>query len=228
MWNSIFTRAGNDKRQLREQVLSELGWDARVAPTKISVSVRDDVVKLAGVVESFPQKCAAEEAALRVRNVRAVANELEVRLSSSLTRTDGEITAAAAHALAWDASLHSDEVAVSVSNGCVTLTGEVEWHFQKVDVEGVVRRLAGVKSVSNQLVVKPRVLPNEVEEQIEDALVRTVKISASSIDVDLEGTTVILKGRVCSHREREEAERVAWLAPGASAVDNRLVVKPVI
>lgn len=227
MTTSMITRAGKEHdRKLLERVQSELRWDARVAPSEIGVTVEDGAVGLTGVVDSLTKKWAAEEAVLRVQSVRAVANDIEVQLSRSSERSDPEIAAAATHVQAWDAVLPKGEIKVSVWKGWVTLTGEVEWQFQKIDLEHVVRRLAGVRGVSNLLVIKPRVMPNEIEEQIEDALVRTAKIEAQSIRVDMEGSTVVLAGRVPSYAERAEAERIAWLGPGVSAVKNQLVVEP--
>jgi osmotically-inducible protein OsmY len=210
--------------QIHRDVLAELKYDARVQPNEIGVSVKDGVVTLTGWVDFYSKKWAAEEAAHRVRGVKAVANDIEVRLSDSGERPDPEIAEAAIRALAYDALLPEDLIKVTVSRGVVTLKGEVEWQFQKQDAERVVRSLWGVKMVLNLITVKPRVQPSDLKKQIEEALVRSAKTDAEGITVEVEGSKVILKGTARSWVEKEEAEKAAWRAPGVSLVDNRIKV----
>src|SRR3981189_2448875 len=159
--------------QIQQDVLAELKWEPRVLPNEIGVAVKDGVVTLTGWVDSYTKRWAAEDAAHRVRGVKAVANEIEVRLSPSSERTDADIAAAAVRALEWDAFLPAGKVHVTVSKGWVTLKGEVDWQFQKQDSERVVRRLTGVKGVTNLVTVKQsKVTPAEIQRKIEDALVR--------------------------------------------------------
>jgi osmotically-inducible protein OsmY len=209
---------------VQRDVLTELKWDARVSPNEIGVTVKGGVVTLRGVVDTYPKKWAAEDAALRVRGVKGVADEIEVRLGSASTRTDEDIAAAAVRALASDAVVPNGQVKVTVSNAWVTLTGDLEWQYQKLDAERVVRRLTGVRGVTNSIIVKPRVTPSELKIKIEDALVRSARTDSKKISVEVHGTKVILQGRVRSLAESREAERVAWLAPGVTAVNNQLVV----
>jgi osmotically-inducible protein OsmY len=158
--------------QMQRDVLAELKWDARVLPNEIAVAVKDGIVTLTGSVDSYLKRLAAEEAAHRVRGVKAVANDIEVRLSSVSERSDAKIAAAAVRALEWDAAVSVDKLDVTVSKGWVTLKGDVEWYYQRQDAERVVRRLMGVKGVTNLINVKPRPTPSELKEKIEKALVR--------------------------------------------------------
>ena len=210
--------------QIQRDVLAELKWDARVTPNEIGVAVKEGVVTLTGWVDTYTKKWAAEEAAHRVYGVKAVANDIEVRLSSSDERTDSDIAAAAVHALEWDAFVPIDKLDVTVAKGWVTLKGEVEWQFQKQDAERVVRRLTGVKGVTNLITVKPRVTASELKQKIEQALIRNAETDAERITVEVKGTTATLKGTVRSWAERQEAERAAWSAPGITSVENRITV----
>lgn len=204
--------------EIQREVMSELKWDASIQPNEIGVAVKEGVVTLTGWVDSYLKKWEAEEAAHRVGGVKAVANDIEVRLGTE--RTDADIAAAAVHALEWDAFVPADKVHVTVSKGWVTLKGEVEWQYQKNDAERVVRRLAGVKGVTNLISVKPRITPSDLKKKIEDALIRNAQLDAARITVEVQGGKAILRGTVRSWAEKQQAERTAWSAPGITEVEN--------
>jgi osmotically-inducible protein OsmY len=210
--------------QIQSDVLAELKWEPRVQPNEIGVAVKNGVVSLTGRVDSYTKRWAAEEAAHRVRGVKAVANDIEVRLSKDAQRTDSDIAAAAVRALEGDAFVSVDHLDITVSKGWVTLKGEVEWQYQRQDAEQVVQRLGGVTGVTNLLTVTPRVAPSELKQKIEQALLRSAATDAKQITVDVDGDAVILKGTVRSWAERQAAEREAWSAPGVASVDNRITI----
>jgi osmotically-inducible protein OsmY len=207
-------------QEIQTDVMAELRWDPSVPATEIGVVVKDGVVTLTGTVDTYMKKWRAEEVAHRVNGVIAVANEIQVR--SIGERTDSDIAAAAVHALSWNSTIPQGKVHVTVDKGWITLKGEVEWQFQRQEAERVVRRLLGVKGVSNLITVKPAATPSDLKRKIEDALVRNAQVDAERITVEVQGNKAVLRGKVRSWAEREEAERVAWLAPGITSVDNQI------
>jgi osmotically-inducible protein OsmY len=210
--------------ELQRDVIAELKWEPSVDATAVGVSVKEGVVTLTGNVSTYPEKWAAEEAAKRVHGVRAVVNEIKVKLPAE--RTDEDIARDAVAALRSNISVPDDRVKVIVSQGWVTLEGEVDWQYQKVAAESAVRYLAGVKGVTNLITVKPQVSPDEIRRKIEDAFKRSAELDAKNITIEVEGGKVRLSGTVRTWAEREEAERQAWAAPGVYQVENLIIVEP--
>jgi osmotically-inducible protein OsmY len=211
---------------IQREVLTELTFDPEVEQREIEVMVGDQVATLTGWVDSLPRKCAAERAALRVRGVKAVVNDVEVRLAAGDQRTDADIAAAAARALAWDTRVPADAVRVTTSDGCVTLRGEVDWQYQSYEAQRVVRNLVGVKHVTNLIATRPSdtPLPDYVKDRIVSAFVRNAQLDAQKITAQTDGGRVTLIGSVQSWVEAAEAERITWSTPGVTEVHNRIVV----
>ena len=210
--------------ELQHDVLAELEWEPMVDPAEIGVSVGDGIVTLNGTVKNLPEKWAAERAALRIAGVKAVANEIEVKLIPGGERNDADIARSALNALAWNTYVPQDRVKVEVEKGWVTLKGTVDWRYQKEAAENAVHHMTGVRGVTNGIGVKPRVTSTEVREKIEKALKRSAEVDAQGVKIETVGDKVILRGSVRSFAERREVERAAWSAPGVSEVENHIVL----
>jgi osmotically-inducible protein OsmY len=209
-----------------KDTIAELKWEQGLRDDDIAVGVRDGIVTLAGFVDSYADKWRAERVAARVKGVRAVANDLEVRLPSIAERTDPEIARAAVSALEWNVLVPHDRIKVTVEKGWVTLEGDVDYYYQAEEAERTVRQLTGVKGVTNLLTVRAQAAPQDIKQRIREALRRTVESDAERITVEMDGHRVILKGTVRSYAELQEAERAARNAPGVTEVENRLTVDP--
>lgn len=210
--------------EIQRDVLAELKWDMRVQPNEIGVSVKDGIVTLTGWVDSYLKRWAAEEAALRVHYVKAVVNDIEVRLPGSAERTDPDLAAAVVNALRWDTAIPAGKIEVTVSQGWVTLRGEVDYAFQKMDAERAIRHLSGIKGITNLITVRPSVLPSDLKQKIEQALVRNAETDARNIRVEVEGSKVILRGSVRSYAEWKAAAETARSAPGVTDVENHILI----
>jgi VCBS repeat-containing protein len=212
----------NDE-QLKSDVEQELRWEPSVCAEQIGISVKNGVVELDGHVDSYYEKWAAERAAMRVSNAKAVASEIKVELPSSATRTDEDIARTAMNHLEWNSSV-PNTVKVQVTEGCVMLKGTTEWQYQREEAERAVRALKGVKWVSNEITVTPKLRAVDVKVKIENALKRNAETDAKHITVETSDGNVTLRGYVSSWSEREEAEHAAWAAPGVTKVDDLILI----
>jgi osmotically-inducible protein OsmY len=209
---------------IKRDVEDELRWDPDIDATDIGVAVHNGVVALSGFVRSYAQKTQAERDAKRVAGVVGVANDIEVRLPALDQRPDPDIVRDAVTALRTELPYSSENIRVVAKDGWVTLEGNVEWNYARERAESAVKRVRGVRHVTNAIAVKPTVAPHEIRRKIEDAFRRSAELDASRITVEANGSEVILRGTVKSWAERQEAERAAWAAPGVTKVDNRVMV----
>lgn len=213
-------------RELQQHIQSALDWEPSVQAADIGVSVENGVATLRGDVESFAEKEAAERVALHVYGVRAVANDLDVRIPTAAERSDSDIAQAALNALRWHTSVPEKDLTVVVRNGWITLSGAVDWQFQRDAAARAVRYLTGVRGVTNTITIHPSLKAGDVRGKIEEAFRRSAEIDARRVNVTVQDGKVILSGNVRSFAERQEAEKAAWAAPGVAQVDDRLTIVP--
>ena len=209
---------------IKRDVENELRWDPDIDATDVAITVKDGVVTLAGFVRSYSQKWEAERDAKRVSGVVGIANDIEVRLPSIDQRPDPDIARDVVAAIQTQLPFWHDHIKPVVKNGWVTLEGDAEWNFQRERAESAVRHVRGAKGVSNLIVVKPQAAPSEIKTRIEEAFKRSADVDAGHITVETDGGKVILRGKVKSWAERQEAERAAWRAPGVTMVENKISV----
>jgi osmotically-inducible protein OsmY len=209
---------------LKNAVEAELAWVPFVDAAHIGVTAENGIVSLSGHVPTYAQKLAVEKAVKRVKGVRGVAEELEVRLVMSFGNDDDEVAKRVANILDWGVSVPKDSVKVQVTDGMVTLSGEVNWQFERDGAESGVRLLNGVRGLINLITVKPHVMAADVKRRIESALERQADVEASNIRVTIDGTKVRLDGQVKAWAQRDAAERAAWAAPGVRTVDDHVTI----
>jgi len=213
--------------ELQRGVMEALAWEPSIDAAGIGVSVESGIVMLGGMVKSLPQKWTAVRVAQHVSGVKAVTDEITVKLPGDFERGDADIARAAVNALDWNVSVPRNRVKVVVERGHITLEGEVRFHYEKVAAERAVRNLIGVTGVSNVISVKPpKVSAGDVKDRIEQALERAAEVDAGKISVEAANGKVTLRGTVKSWTERDEAEWAAWAAPGVSGVENHIRITP--
>lgn len=214
-----------DDKQLKQAVLDELDFEPSIDAAHIGVAAEDGIVTLTGHVGSYAEKFSAEQAAKRVKGVRGIAQEIEVRYPNDKKTSDDEIAKRAVSIINWEAMVPPDAVKVVVRKGRVILSGEVAWNYQKTAAEDAVRKLSGVTGVANGITIKPAVMPADVKRKIEDALARHAEIEARAIRVDvLSGNKVRLEGKVDSWDEHAAVKRAAWSVPGVQQVEDHLTI----
>jgi len=214
----------NDKL-LHQNVLDALQWEPSVRDEEIGIAVKDGVVTLSGFVDSYAEKRTAERLVEKVSGVKAIAEELKVKLPTGSHRSDTDVAHAVVNALRWNVQVPDERLTTKVENGWVTLEGDVDWYFQHDAAERAVRYLTGVRGVTNRIRIRPaKASPFEVTNKIKDALRRNAELDAERITVEAHEGHVTLGGTVRSYAERRDAEHAAWSAPGVTAVEDRITV----
>jgi len=216
---------GKSDAELKADVLSELKAEPRVKITDIGVLVKEGTVTLNGYASSYGEKFAAVQSAKRVAGVKAIADDIQIKLPDSSHRTDGDIANAAANQINWTAMIPKGTTEVTVREGWITLEGEVEWWYEKNAAENAVHHLTGVKGVTNLIKIKPKPASEDIESIMKNSFERNALLEARNIQVETSENKVVLRGRVQNYTEREEAERIAWSTPGVLSVDNQLDVE---
>ncbi len=209
---------------IHKDIVAEFHWEPSLRDDDIAVAVRDGVVTLAGFADSYADKWKAERIASKIRGVKAIANDIEIKLPSASQRADPDIARAVVNALQWNISVPADRIKPKVEKGWVTLEGEADYNYQKDAAERAIRYLTGVKGITNLITVKQRATPADLKERIKEALQRSAQFDAERITVEVQGNKAILRGTVRSYAEMKEAERAALKAPGITEVENRLTV----
>ena len=211
-------------QEIQNDVMDELKWEPFLTASEIGVAVKNGIVTLSGTVDRYAKKIAAETAAKKVNGVKAVAEDIEVKLGTSSKKNDTEIAEAALTALKWHSAMQENKIKISVENGWVTLEGDVDWEFQRNSAKYMVENLIGVVGITNNIKIKTVVASTDVKRKIASAFHRSATVDSEKINITLEGTKVILSGKVRSFAEKKDAENAAWLAPGVNSIENKLEI----
>lgn len=211
--------------QIQKDVMAQINWEPALNASEIGVAVKEGVVTLSGIVNTYSKKIAAEKAAKKVSGVKAVALDIQVGLSPVFQRTDSEIAETVLNALRLHTAVREDRIKIKVENGLVTLEGDVEWEYQRKAAKDAIEYLPGVRNVFNNITVKPKLTATDVEQKISAAFHRSATIDSEKITVETVGAKVILKGSVRSMAEKEDAEEAVWAAPGVMTVENKLYIE---
>ena len=211
--------------QIQKDVIAQLGWEPILHASEIGVAVKDGVVTLSGIVDTFTKKIVAEKVAKKVNGVKAIAVDLQVGVSPIFKRTDSEIAEIVLNALRLHTAVQEEKIKIKVEDGLVTLEGNVEWEYQRKAAQEAIENLPGVRDVSNLIIISPAVLAIDVRKNIKEAFHRSATIDADKIKIDAIGSKVVLTGTVRSMAEKDDAEHAVWNAPGVNAVDNRLTIE---
>lgn len=211
--------------EIQKDVMAELKWEPYLTASEIGVAVKNGIVTLSGTVDSYSKKLSAEKAAKRISGVKAVAEDIEVKLPGNSKKTDADIAEAILYALKWNNAVDEEKIKVKVDNGWVTLEGETDWNYQKISAENAIKFLSGVTGITNDIKVKPHITPSDIQNKIKVAFNRSAFADANNIKVSIDGSKVTLSGSVRSFAERKDAEDAAWFVPGVHQVINQLEIK---
>jgi len=215
----------NTDIKIQKDVMEELKWQPFLHSSEIGVAVKDGIVTLSGIVDSYSKKLSAEKAVRNVTGVKAIAEDLQIGVSPSYRKTDAEIAQAVVNALKWHSAVPDDRIKIKVEDGVVTLEGELEWAYQRSNAKNAIQNLSGVRSVNNLIVIKPKISAYQLEQKISSAFLRSASIDANKVKVHVDGDKVTLTGKVRTFAESEDAEDAAWAAPGVFNVVNKLEIE---
>jgi osmotically-inducible protein OsmY len=211
--------------QIQKDVMEQLRWEPFLNASEIGVTVKNGIVTLSGHVDSLSKKLTAEYAAKKIAGVKAIAEDIQIGVSPSFNKTDTEIAEAVLNALKWHSAVQEEKIKIKVENGIVRLEGEVEWDYQRTNARSAIENLAGVRSVLNLITVNPLITAADIENKISSAFHRSATIDSQRIAAEVKGSKVILRGKVRTIAEKEDAENAVWNAPGVMSVESKLEVE---